>query len=554
MYRCIFILLSTSCFLALNGTAQVTDWIQRDSITYPVHRAHIGQITFMQQVIPIDRYTEGDFLKGWKWEKKSDLNIRVFLGNSLTNYLHALAPDLPAATLTEKGNYQFTFYVDGQKIYTENLHHSAGTIQQKNTQTVFRIPLISSKNEDSWGRFLWNRFLAGGGTDALSSGQHTLLIEIRPYLQLDKVVTGEVIAYGQLLVFFPEKKVPGKAIPVQAIRPGSGWEVSTAGIDSSLIETLNRKIAEETFRDITSLVVIRDGKLLLEEYFNGAQRKTMHDMRSVGKSFASTLAGMAIRDGYLQSEAQQLGSFYDLRKWKNYAPAKDSITLKSLLTMSSGFLGSDADEHSPGNEGKMYPTSNWVDFTLNLPMDSSKISGRDWDYFTAGVVLLGDILQRTVPGGLEKYAGEKLFAPLGIEHYRWEYTPQKVANTAGGLRMRALDFARFGQLYCAGGRWNGQQILPEDWTNASLDKQVQQPGKPGESYGYLFWNKTYTVSGKSCEVSYASGNGGNKIFILKDQGIVIVVTAKAYDTAYAHPQVDQLMEKYLLPAVLEHIK
>jgi CubicO group peptidase (beta-lactamase class C family) len=165
------------------------------------------------------------------------------------------------------------------------------------------------------------------------------------------------------------------------------------------------------------------------------------------------------------------------------------------------------------------------------------------------MILLGDILHKAVPGGLEKYADKTLFVPLGIRKYEWEYTPQKVVNTAGGLKMAAPDLAKFGQLYKNGGVWNNQQIIPKNWVESSLGRQIQIPGSENEFYGYLFWNKTYRVNGRDYEVSYCSGNGGNKIFIFKDQPLVIVITATAFNMPYAHPQADRIMQRYLIPAI-----
>lgn len=173
----------------------------------------------------------------------------------------------------------------------------------------------------------------------------------------------------------------------------------------------------------------------------------------------------------------------------------------------------------------------------------------EWHYFTAGVVVLGDIIDKHVPGGLEKYADQKLFRPLGISQYKWQYTPQKVANTAGGIQMNALDFAKFGQLYKNGGSWKGKQLIPKSWVQKSFTKQKSIPGRAGEFYGYLFWNRTYQVNGKFYETYYCAGNGGNKIFVFKDQPLVVVVTATAYGTPYGHAQVDKMMETYILPAI-----
>lgn len=527
--------------------AQTSDIVTSDSITYPVHKEHIGQIAFMGTIVPIEQFKAADFLKTFELKEKTDLNIRVFMENSLTNYLHVLAPGLSAEELVQNGNYQFTFLVDGTKIYTENLNVRAGNAESKNKKTVFRIPLISSTDEDSWGRFLWNRFWLSGGQEACANGEHVLKIEIRPYLNQTELLVGALIAEGQLRVHTPVVKIDEKLVRIQPIKAQKEWTVSTDRIDTAKIEELNRNILTNVYKDLTSIVVIKDGKLLLEEYFNGGARNSLHDTRSVGKSFASTLLGMAIRDGYIRNEEQQLAAFYDLKKYQNPSPAKDSISLKDLLAMNSAFQGFDMDESSPGNEEKMYPTSNWVDFTLNLPVDETKIKEKRWEYFTAGVVLLGDVLNKSVPNSLKEYADQNLFKPLGISKYQWQFTPQKVVNTAGGLKLRSLDLAKYGQLYQNKGLWNGKQLLPKEWVEKSFSHQVSVTD--GEYYGYLFWNKTYQVNGKNYEVYYCSGNGGNKVIVFKDQPLVVVITATAYNKAYGHSQVDKIIQNYLIPAL-----
>jgi CubicO group peptidase (beta-lactamase class C family) len=537
------------CLLFFSVRAQVTDIVKSDGIVNELHRANVGAITFMAKPIPLESYKQTDFLKTFELRDSCDFGIRFFMANSLTNYLHQLAPELNVDELNKNGNFQFTFYVDGNLVYTENLVPGAGGSENKKTRTVMRVPFISTTNEDSWGRFMWSRFMWNGGTEALTGGTHTLIIEIRPYLKWNGIETGDIIAKGEIQLIVPKKAISKKQIAIQKTQSGSGWIISKAAYDKKKIMELNEKIADKTYKNITGIVVIKEGKLLLEEYFNGAERNTLHDTRSVGKSFCSALTGIAIRDGYLKSEDQRLSEFYDLKTYFNHSPKKDSVTLRSLLMMSSAFDGSDMNEDSPGNEEKMYPADNWVSFALNLPMDSAKAIEKNWDYFTAGMILIGDILHKAVPGGLEQYADKNLFQPLGIRRYEWEYTPQKVVNTAGGLKMTALDLAKFGQLYKNDGVWNNQQIIPKTWVENSLSRQIQIPGSENEFYGYLFWNKTYRVNDKNYEVFYSSGNGGNKIFIFKDQPLVIVITATAYNTPYAHSQADRMMQRYLIPAV-----
>lgn len=539
--------LALSLLTYLNVSGQKTEFVKSDSIIYPIHKSNIGKIAFMGQAIAIENFKETDFLKSFELKEKTDLNIRVFLDKSLTNYLHFLSPESTADELTKNGNYQFTFIVDGKKIYVENLNIGAGTAENKNQKTIFRVPLISSTDEDSWGKFLWNRFFGNGGQEALSEGEHLVKIEIRPYLILTKLLTGNIIAVGQIKINVPEIKINEKLVKVQSIKPLKDWQVSKDKIDIAIIEDLNRKIAKQTFKNVTSIVVVKNGKILLEEYFNGASRNTLHDTRSVGKSFASTLLGIAIKHKYIKSETQTLKEFYDLKSFQNYSASKDSITVKSLLTMSSTFEGSDIYSDSPGNEENMYPTKNWVDFTLNLPIDKTKVAYKQWDYFTAGVVVLGDIIDKSVPNGLEIYADKNLFRPLNIKKYKWQLTPQKAANTAGSLQLSSLDFAKFGQLYKNQGTWNGKQILSKEWIVKSLSHQVAI--SEDEFYGYLFWNKTYKVNGLDYEVYYSSGNGGNRIFIFTNQPVVIIITSTAYNKPYGENQVEKIMQEYLIPAI-----
>jgi len=534
--------------------SQTTDIIKAEEMNSPLHKKNAGRITFMKGNIPLAQYKESDFLTTFDLTRKSDLNIRVFMTNSITNYLHQLAPDLPPGELIKSGNFQFSFSVDGKFIYKENMHYGCnfGGAANKNTATTFRVPFTSTKGEDWWSLNLWERFKSHGGDEALTDGTHNLTVELRPYViskDDDKVKIGELIASGQLKLNIATPVVTPLEISIQRVKGNDDWEISTAFYDQKKIEALNTAIATYKLKEITSIVVVKDGKLLIEEYFNAANSSTLHDTRSVGKSFASTMMGLAINEGYIKNEDQTLSSFYNLKEFENYSIKKGQVKIKDLLTMSSAFDGSDASSDSPGNEENMYPADNWVKFTLDLPMDSTKNNGGKWAYFTAGVVLLGDILNQSVPGGLEKYADEKLFKPLNIRKYQWQYTPQKVANTAGGLQLSSLSFAKYAELYQKNGKWKGQQIIPSAWIDKTFTHQVQLADRDNEFYGYLFWNKTYVHKGKNYEAYYCAGNGGNQIIVFKDLPVTIVITSKAYNKAYAHPQTDKIVNDYLLPAL-----
>jgi CubicO group peptidase (beta-lactamase class C family) len=548
MRQSIFIILH---FIAAGLYAQPKNIVTNQGITSEFHQANLGRILFTSQEIPVSQLRQKDILTEYTLTNNSDLFMTAFMDNSMTNYLHSLAPDLAADSLVKIGNYQFALFVDGRLVYESNLYPGAPRKIVQDTATLISKPLIDNKHEGVfWTQSYWGRFLFNGGDSALTDGKHLLHMEIKPYIRLNGgVKIGNIIAKGDLNLDVRRKvKVDMAKVRLNPIKPYPGFGISKEKFDSTKIIALRTNIEQNAFKHINGVVVISNGNLLIEEYFNGDNRFTLHDPRSVGKSFASTMTGIAINDGYLKNEDHQLKEFYDLHQFENYAAQKDSTTIKDLLTMSSVFDGDD-NTNSPGNEENMYPTENWVKFALDLPVNLTRPKS-EWHYFTAGVVLLGDILNKTVPGGLDKYADTKLFKPLGITDYKWMYTPQKVPNTAGGIRLRALDFAKYGQLYKNEGKWNGRQIVPKQWVHQTFFKHRNLPGRPGEYYGYLFWNKKYKVGDKEYETFYCTGNGGNKIFIFPDHPWVIVITASAYGAMYAHPQVDRMMTEYILPALI----
>ena len=518
----------------------------KNSEAKEIENLYFSKIDFKKNKPTSDNYTNNFTLN-----KDKFLNIHFTLDKPLIENLKLLAPNLTQDQLLNKGNFQFSFLVDKEIIYVENLSKGAGAIDSKTTQLKHLVPLAYPKQIDFWGWFMWLKFMKlGGGQDALSEGSHSLSIEVRPYVKQDSLIVGALLAKGNITVEVEKIPVDKSLIPIQKIQANSGWQISKDSFDSNKIEALNRKIAEGRFESINGIVIIKENKLLIEQYFNGETRDSLHDPRSVGKSIASTLMGIAIEESFIKNENALLKDFYNLKSFKNYNEKKDFVTLKSLLTMSSGFLGDNSDYNSVGNENNMYPTDNWVQFALDLPMQKERVIGEDFAYFTAGVVVLGDVIDKSVPKGLVSYANKKLFAPLGITNYQWEYTPQKVGNTAGGIRLRALDFAKYGQLYKNKGRWNGKQILNKQWVEKSLDKQIKQ-SFDGDSYGYLFWNKTYKLKNKEYEVSFCSGMGGNKIFIFKDIPFVVVITSSAYNIPNAHTNVDKMMIDYILPAIIQ---
>lgn len=539
----VILLYSNFCF------GQLKNIVEPEMPKTELHQSNIGKIFFTEQRFAYENINEGSFLKTYKLTNKSNLFFVAYFNNSLTNFKYQILPKYSADTLFKIGNYQFSIYIDNRLIYQSNLLPGAPQAKNQDNDTYLNRPFIDNINgQGTWSESFWNRFLRNGGDEILTDGNHLLKMEIRPYVKDDTIKTGNIIASGELKVEVTRKpKIDVGKIKLNQLTTYNGLAISNLPFDKGKIKYLKGLIDEGIFKKINSLIVIKKGKILIEEYFNGENRFSLHDPRSVGKSFSSTMTGIAISEGFLKSDSQTISDFYQLGQYQNFTPSKGNVTIKDLLTMSSGFDGNDEVDNSVGNEENMYPTNDWVKFTLDLPyQDSLK---EKWHYFTAGVILLGDILNKSVPNGLEKYADEKLFKPLGISNYKWQYTPQNVPNTAGGIQMNALDFAKYGQLYKNGGIWNNQQILSKTWVEQSHTKHKLIVGRDNEYYGYLFWNKTFKANNKGYEAYYCAGNGGNYILIFKNEPLVIVITASAYGQYYAHSQVAEMLTKYILPAV-----
>ncbi|TCC89059.1 class C beta-lactamase-related serine hydrolase [Pedobacter frigiditerrae] len=513
-------------------------------------QSHAQQLTFFDFRPARDSVQTSRAISSYNIGSDKDLYFLLSPSVSLEAELAKLAPSIKTEELLAMGNYSFDFYVDGKKVYTENLGPGAILPQDKITNRPLDIVLMSSSRSGLWSINLWDRFMAKAGLSLLNTQPKVLAIQISVYVNQNEPKYSSVLAQAKINMTRIPKVIDPSKMGTQPIAAESGFKLSKEKLDKKLIVALNTKIAEQTYRMINGIVVLKKGELLLEQYYNGEKRETLHDPRSVSKSVTATLTGMAIKDGFMASENQMLKDFYKLQDYANYSSKKDSVKIGDLLSMSAAFDGNDEVESSVGNEENMYPTADYTKFTLDLPMVVERENGKKWTYFTAGTNLVMDILDKNIPGGVEAYANKSLFAPLSITKFEWARTPQGKPFGGGGLRLRALDFAKYGQLYLNGGIYNGKRLLEESWVKKSLSPlQVLPADRPG-FYGLLFWNKAFVIAGKSYEVYYSSGNGGNKIYMFKDLPLVIVITASAYGKGFAHAQADEIVEKYLLPAIL----
>ena len=324
-----------------------------------------------------------------------------------------------------------------------------------------------------------------------------------------------------------------------------GWATGapeSVGTDGARLCTIAARL-QLTGSDVHSVVVVRHGKLVFEQYFPGLDQPwgepegprdftatTIHDMRSASKSVVSLLVGIAIDRKLIASVDEPVVKFFPEYKAVKQA-GWDTIRLRHLLTMSSGIKW---DETLPWSDPKNDEPHLAFDpdplrYVLSKPVAAPPDTL--WTYNGGGTDLLGNLFERTSGKPLEAFAREALLGPIGITDFEWKNYPKngKIA-AAAGLRLRPRDAAKLGQLVLNRGAWNGKQIVSADWIEKSITPRFQAAGYFGGTlfYGYQWWMGRSLSDGKEVKWVAAFGWGGQRIFIVPDLDLVMMTTAAQY--------------------------
>lgn len=319
-----------------------------------------------------------------------------------------------------------------------------------------------------------------------------------------------------------------------------GWEseaLAAAGIDEARFQqALARLMRDQS--GVHGLIVERHGKLVAELYRRGEDKQVndllshdvsfgpavLHDTRSVGKSVIGLLIGIAQQQGKIKNLQTPVIDFYP--EFADLAtPELKRITLEHLLTMSAGLEWAEGDGLLDDEHHLMWGASP-SRYVLSRPIDTQP--GRSFNYNSGGTAVLAEILTRVTGTPWDAYAREALFAPLGIDEVEWvkDWRGRPMAYT--GLRLRPRDMAKLGRLVLNHGSWRGKQIVPAAWIDASLRPRLDT-GFDDTRYGYQWWTGTAPWQGQPLRWGAAFGNGGQRIFVIPELDMTVVVAAGAYD-------------------------
>lgn len=305
-------------------------------------------------------------------------------------------------------------------------------------------------------------------------------------------------------------------------------------MDSATLAAMLRAAHDQDL-NLHSILVVRHGTLVLEAYQYPYDATTLHDLRSCTKSVTATLVGIAIGQGAIASVDQPVLGFFPDRTTAHLDDAKRAITLRHLLTMSSG-LDWPGEGFAETLLADYYASPDWAQFVLDRPM--AYPPGEHFAYNSGGSNLLGAILENSTGMSALAYANEALFGPLGITQVRWMTDPsQSFYLGSMGMQLTPRDMAKIGYLYLRGGQWDGRQVVPAEWTTEATRAQVS-PGSMSPGYGYQWWVREGYFR--------ASGYGGQFIMVMPDLDLVVVFTA-----ALIPPDTDleSLLFSYIVPAV-----
>jgi CubicO group peptidase (beta-lactamase class C family) len=373
---------------------------------------------------------------------------------------------------------------------------------------------------DESDRFLTGSFYQGTGKDS----QLSLVGEGKTYpVTLHR---GEDFLHPRLMPSGAEESQYSYEPPKDL---ADGWEpadLRQAKADVPQIEGVVRKILGREYPYIHSLVLVKNGKLALEEYFYGYGPTDTHPVQSITKPVFSLLFGIAEAQGLCQVSQKVYDFFPSYRQSLDWDARKNKITLGDLLTMTSG-LGCDDSKDSKDCSWPMFASHDWLDFSLNLPLNEEP--GSHFAYCGSCLTPLGAILEKKSGLKLPDYAQKFLFDPLGIPVPSWWEGSQGIHSPAFGLALTPRDMAKIGYLVLKRGNWKGRQVVTEKWIRESTASHVPSPKTDKKSdYGYLWWERDVDWHGKKLRVLDAWGVGGQHIFIVPGLDLVCVLTGGNY--------------------------
>ena len=311
-----------------------------------------------------------------------------------------------------------------------------------------------------------------------------------------------------------------------------GWEVSSL----SKVNILEEPIVEisqlirdiDSYENVLSMLIVKNGKLVHEVYSPYCQRNTLHWMASITKTFTSTLIGIAIDQGFIGSVDTKLHEL--LLQFADHFkdPEKKKIALKHIMTMTSGLDWNEQVSYNDhrNSEWQMVESEDWMSFVVSHPIREEP--GTRFYYNTGGVHLLSDVIKSVTGLYAHLFAEKYLLHPMGIYAYQWNKDPMGypcTGGTDGGIGLRTRDIAKFGWLFLKDGKWKEKRIISEEWIKTAPHTHPATQGR-GRTYGFNWMTGSRIANGKKFEYIASFGYGGQTLYIVPEFDLILVFTCE----------------------------
>ena len=348
------------------------------------------------------------------------------------------------------------------------------------------------------------------------------------------------------------------------ITVGSLLEVN---LDTTHIYKLLTRIKRDKIEEVHSVLIYKNGHLVLEEYFKGHDyvwendnfwgankewtSKDLHNIMSDTKSVTSALIGIAIEKGFIKSVEESVFNY--LPEYLEYKrDGREHITIEHLLTMTCGLEGNEWVSSYRELDNpiiSVYLCEDPIECILDRPVIAKP--GTYFSYWGGNQILLGEIIKNASNMELHTFAKKYLFEPLRIEQSEWAYVNKGPQDAAGGLELTPRAMAKIGITFLNDGQWHGEQIIPKYWVGKSAtpyrgNRDIRVPGQKSWRHGYTYgwWTKSW--ENEKVKTYFAEGWGGQNIFIMPEQDMVVVFTGGNYTSM---PPPKKLMDKYIITAL-----
>ncbi len=322
------------------------------------------------------------------------------------------------------------------------------------------------------------------------------------------------------------------------------------GVNHTILLDLDKAIERGDFGQMHSVIMIRNNNIIFEKYYNGYKRSDLHSIGEGTQSIVSALLGIAMtEDSSIRLDTPLYHMFPDYAQLFENVPQKDKINVAHLLTNTSGFWWQELGEPANGEKNDaflMTKSNDWISYVLSTPM--IREPGHEFNFNSGNAILMAPILQMFTGRELEQFAREKLFEPLDIQ-WKWDKMPGAYVNTAWGLSMRPVDFAKIGYLYLKRGKWNEKQIFDRYWSKVST--RVKTGASAYYNYSFFWWRFAFYADVNkyvaSNDTFFAWGNGGQFLFVIPHLNMVVVLTAGNYNNE--DKKAFELLRDYVFAAV-----